>query len=92
MCKMVGGRRHTMSSVDVTTFVIYSLILCAVAQWNLKPTEAPKIEGGGCRHNKKLMEQVYLLDLGAIAPLYPQGSAVPGIPNGEQKKQQKKNL
>ena len=47
MCRMVGGRRHTMSSVDVTTFVIYSLILCAVAQWNLKPTEAPKIEGGG---------------------------------------------
>ena len=46
MCRMVGVRRHTMSSVDVTTFVIYSLILCAVAQWNLKPTEAPKIEGG----------------------------------------------
>ena len=36
--------------------------------------------------------QVYLLDLGAIAPLYPQGSAGHGIPNGEQKKQQKKNL
>ena len=40
------GRRHTMSSVDVTTFVIYSLILCAVAQWNLNTTEAQKIEGG----------------------------------------------
>ena len=48
MCRMVGGRRHTMSSVDVTTFVIYSLILCAVAQWNLKTTEAPKIEKGHC--------------------------------------------
>ena len=80
-----------MSSVDVTTFVIYSLILCAVAQWNLETTEAPKIEGGGAAEQKvHSMEQVYLLDLGAIAPLYPQGSAGPGIPNGEQKKQQKK--
>ena len=84
-----------MSSVDVTTFVIYSLILCAVAQWNLNTTEAPKIEGGGggsvhAEQKVHLMEQVYLLDLGAIAPLYPQGSAGPGIPNGEQKKQQKK--
>ena len=47
------GRRHTMSSVDVTTFVIYSLILCAVAQWNLNTTETPKIEGGeGARRTK----------------------------------------
>ena len=86
------GRRHTMSSVDVTTFVIYSLILCAVAQWNLNTTEAPKIEGGRVHAEQKvrLMEQVYLLDLEAIAPLYPQGSAGHGIPNGEQKKQQKK--
>ena len=43
---------------------------------------------GGVHAEQKvhLMEQVYLLDLGAIAPLYPQGSAGLGIPNGELKK------
>ena len=49
-------------------------------------------KGGGLHAELKvhLMEQVSLLNLVPIAPIYPKGSAGPGIPNGEQKKQQKK--
>ena len=83
----VVGRRHNFCNL------FSHIVRCSTMEF--KHDGSSENRRGGRVHAEKivrLMEQVYLLDLGAIAPLYPQGSAGPGIPNGEQKKQQKKSL